>query len=278
MNKLSKYTQDALNKILFFAPIGETEKEQTLLNDSFISLREEERALILEYLKKRKVTPALAELVVKQLMKNGLTLDGIIGPISKACLFILHRRIEKLYKEKGYTKEKNNSLNLIGVRMSHKYTNKFTDFYIFCYPNSHTITRIVPCSTKPGLYGLGNIFNPRWIMGKFGTAVMKPGQYKEAYTLQSGWWSGRPFLYQVGRVEIYRDGNKDLKIDREIKQSGFFGINHHSWKNFISNFVNNLSQGCQVFKARVLDYVVPYWRSFNGAKISYTLILHKELI
>jgi len=34
-------------------------------------------------------------------------------------------------------------------------------------------------------------------------------------------------VFITGAVEIYRNGNKDRKIDKDIKTKGFYGINFH---------------------------------------------------
>ncbi len=76
-------------------------------------------------------------------------------------------------------------------------------------------------------------------------------------------------------VSVWRDNNKDLKIDRQTTDIGMFGINIHK-AGIDSTWVENWSEGCQVFK-RVKDFdefmaLCKTYRKEHGNLFSYTLL------
>jgi hypothetical protein len=117
---------------------------------------------------------------------------------------------------------------------------------------------IMSCSTTPGDY---YIFNPLTVGGITGAAVACEQQVLASHRFMTSpnWkslWLGAPYFYQEGSIEIYRDGNKDRKLDKTIKTRGWYGINFH--RAGAGSFVDNWSAGCMV---------VPDSRWFEAIKI-----------
>ena len=86
-----------------------------------------------------------------------------------------------------------------------------------------------------------------------GAAILKEGQYvdthKVAMHAPAGGGHHQAVCQRLGNVTVYRDNNKDGKLNLVNPQSGMFGINIHKgplngdWKSNNPNF----SAGCQVF-------------------------------
>lgn len=204
-----------------------------------------------------------------------LVVDGLSGKETCKALTRLAVCLGDAFETNRYSIEE--GVNLVGLRVSDKFTNRFTDFYICWDWEEFSNTRVFPCSTKSGL---PRVLAPKWVMGKYGVATLKEGQYKNAFSLQGGWWSGLPFLYQIRPVTVYRDGNKNALVDRTGEQAGLFGINHHSWIGFKGKILGNLSEGCQVFKPEILGKILPYWERASqeqGEGITYTLLHVNDL-
>lgn len=215
---------------------------------------------------------------INKLGVSSIKVDNILGHKETIpALIKLSEKLENVFEQKQY---KLDAQMLVGIRMDEVLDNMFTDLYIYWDRENSENTRCFPCSVNPGLYGQGSALNPIWHGGIYGVAILKAGQYLNAYSYQGAWWSGKPFLYQIRPVTVYRDNTRDVKIDRVQEQTGLFGINHHSWIGHTSNWVNTLSQGCQVFRTDVHDLILPYWqelsRKYNN-EISYTLINKKDL-
>lgn len=149
-------------------------------------------------------------------------------------------------KYKVYTKP--NQLNIIGIRSAEKNTGVFNDRLFTFYTDSknNIIESLNKFTTKPGTYWLNNLLN------KSGTAILVPDQYIDAYMI--GTHQGKyTALVHRGKVpvKVYRDSNKDSKLDLNIKtiQEGYFGINIHRAGAFgITELIGKYSAGCQVFK------------------------------
>ena len=190
---------------------------------------------------------------------------------------------------------------LFSIRNSDEYTNAFTDTLgvLWMEPSGEKKIITINGTTKPGLYGEGAILNPKMIRGIVGTAVMAPGHYSRLWTMvnfeqidpkkgmqkinsrQINPWA-YPYLYQIGKCRIYRDGNMDLKISREIEVDSIGdGINYHIMTNdqtpdiFVDDNLNTWSLGChgapadQIAKIFIiLARCIPY----SGKVVSYSLI------
>lgn len=168
------------------------------------------------------------------------------------------------------------NLNLIGIRKDKNVSNRFDDTFILAYNGPEPIIKYFPCTTDPGRYYMQNGLEK-------GTAVLVPGQYRGAYKL--GLHQGKyEALVQAKEVQVYRDANKDGKLDYVNPEWGFFGINiHRSSPTGTSIQVDRWSAGCQVF-ANISDFnylIAQVKRSLEtkeyGNTFTYTLIEESDL-
>ncbi|MFI5141857.1 MAG: hypothetical protein ACHQII_05830 [Bacteroidia bacterium] len=199
------------------------------------------------------------------LINAGLTEDGILGDASNTATANLIAKIQNIFEQKNYMWSTN---NLIGVRTSDVYTNEFTDYGVIVADNKLIA---YPKSTKPGLTYLNRPDNAA------GCACLKEGQYIGMWNFVDvyGGWTGDPYMQQVANCNVYREVNHGTSINRSATvNTGVFGINFHTWKNFNGNLVQNLSAGCQVMDENVLTgELLPYLQqSFKGAPVTYTLL------
>jgi hypothetical protein len=143
--------------------------------------------------------------------------------------------LENKFKEFGYQWP---LFHVIGIRSKANEKNKFDDrFYLIKGPIMYEFTG----TTNPGTHWLKNLLNPK------GTAVLKPGQYVDAYQL--GLHQGKyEALVQRKPVTVYRDGDKDDTAEEQGKEdTGMFGINiHRANPSAISSIIDKWSAGCQV--------------------------------
>lgn len=162
-----------------------------------------------------------------------------------------YEELESACLRKGYTWfTKPFSLNFIWERTSYNATNVFDDLLHVCYlddtQNKCIIT--IPATTKPGLKG--SLLEPVTVEGIRGTAVIEAGQYREAWQFRDTdkEFSKCPYFRQVGKINYYRDGNKDRIIDKINRQvAKLFGTHWHRMSNdntYGSKQVNNWSLGC----------------------------------
>ena len=177
-------------------------------------------------------------------------IDGIVGPLT---LGGAKAWIDAEMNIRGWVKPVN---DLVWIRTDQSYDNKFADYVVRF--NNRVADMILPCSTTAGDY---YIFNPLTVGGITGAAVACEQQVIGSHKfVTSGTWSslwlGAPYFFQSGAIEIYRDGNKDRKLDKTVKTKGWYGINFH--RGGIGSFVDNWSAGCMV---------VPDARWFEAIKI-----------
>jgi hypothetical protein len=209
---------------------------------------------------------------LNEFTKSSLTVDGVVGAYTTQAMVNFRQRVKNTFTKLGYSLS---NVNLVAIRTSNAYTDRFTDWLVLV---TDTYVYAMPASTKPGVASVYKNIN-LWVNGKNGVAVLKPGQYVDAYTLQTAWWSGLPFLYQItGEVTIYRDNNTDGVIDTAVEQTGYFGINIHSWSTYLGDFVSevvgNLSEGCVVTKGIYMRQLVKLLETNADAyKRRYTLTL-----
>ena len=177
-------------------------------------------------------------------------IDGIIGPLS---LTGAKQFIDAEMTKRGWVKPVN---DFVWIRTDQSFDNKFSD-YVVRFSNS-IADMIMSCSTTPGDF---YIFNPLTVGGITGAAVACEQQILASHTFKTSgnWkslWLGAPYFMQTGSIEIYRDGNKDRKLDKDVKTRGWYGINFH--RAGAGSFVDNWSAGCMV---------VPDSRWFEAIKI-----------
>lgn len=186
-------------------------------------------------------------------------------------------QIELAVKSKGYVyfgDEKNIGfdVNIVGIRNSstgEKVTNAFDDFITISYKeDGEWKFHIWPATTDPGKKGVLEYHN------KAGVARLVEGQYRGSHGI--GLHQGKyEALRQFKNVKVYRDPNRDLKYDENKIAEGVFGINiHKAGKD--STYVENWSEGCQVFK-KSADFeefmkICRKARDKHGNSFTYTLI------
>ena len=185
---------------------------------------------------------------------------------------------EKILKSKGYSYFTNGiyNLNIIGVRSkdSKESVNVFNDALILIYTaEDGKHIEVFPITTDPGLYYLKNNLSIK------GCAILKEGQVRGGW--QIGLHQGKyKALVQKKPVTVYRDSNKDSKLDFVNEETGMFGINIHK-SGESSTQVDRWSAGCQVF-ARVRDFnkfmnLVQKGNNKYGNSFTYTLINETDL-
>ena len=137
-------------------------------------------------------------------------------------------------------------LNIVGVRNNTATPNKFDDIlYAFWKDDKdkwegafYTIT------TDPGTFWLKNPMN------KLGAAILKNGQYIDAYKigLHRGEYKA---LIEQKPVTVIRDYDRNAVLDfnNGKQETGNFGINiHRAGSNGTTINVDKWSAGCQVFE------------------------------
>ena len=186
-------------------------------------------------------------------------------------------QIQNAVKAKGYDRfeDANNKgfdLNIVGVRNSatgQKVTNVFDDHITVSYKeNGVEKFHIWPATTDPGKKGVMEYHNAA------GVARLVEGQYRGSHTL--GLHQGKyEALKQQKPVKVYRDANRDMVFEESKIQEGIFGINIHK-AGADSTYVENWSEGCQVFK-KAADFeafmaICRKAAAIHGKSFTYTLI------
>jgi hypothetical protein len=167
----------------------------------------------------------------------------------------------------------------VGIRNSvpaKKVTNIFDDWITLSYKeNGVWKFHQWACTTDPGTKAVKEFSNPN------GVARLVAGQYRGSHAI--GLHQGKyEAMKQVKPVKVYRDKNKDMTFDEPVIQEGIFGINiHRSNPKTESEFVENWSEGCQVFK-RVIDFnvfmsIINKAAKIHGNSFSYTLITSADI-
>jgi hypothetical protein len=184
-------------------------------------------------------------------------------------------KIEAAVKAKGYVwfeGAKDFDVNIVGVRNSdtgNAVTNAFDDRITVSYKeNGNWVFKEWIITTDPGKKGVMEYHNAA------GVARLVEGQYRGSHML--GLHQGKyEALRQKSNVKVYRDPNRDMKYDENKIQEGVFGINIHK-AGVDSTFVENWSEGCQVFK-RAKDFeefmvIMRKAAAIHGNSFTYTLI------
>ena len=164
------------------------------------------------------------------------------------------------------------NLTLVGIRATDTDANTFNDLLCVLYEDAAGKLQMqtYPITTDPGLYYRQHPIHVD------GTAILKPGHYTACW--QIGAHQGKYIaLVQRGPMTVYRDRNKDGKLDLTNEQSGYFGINlHRTGVNAHSLITDKVSAGCQVFaNADDFDAVMALAQQSaakHGNRFSYTLL------
>lgn len=189
-------------------------------------------------------------------------------------------QIKKVFATKGYKfYEEPYKLNIIGIRNAKGTLNQFDDtlYVIFKDNTGATTIKAWPLTTEAGLPFFLKPLNPK------GTAVLCTGQYIDVYQIakHQGKYDA---LCQRGKLMVYRDNNKDNKVDYvNLQESYADGINIHSTKpNLINKIVNDWSAACQVLVnwADFQEFMTLCYRQKDlyGNKFTYTLIRTNEIV
>jgi hypothetical protein len=192
-------------------------------------------------------------------------------------------QVETAVKSKGYvwfedSANKGYDVNIVGIRNSatgDKVTNVFDDHLTISYKeNGEWKFHIWQATTDPGKKGVMEYHN------KDGVARLVEGQYRGSHIirLHQGKYEA---LGQDKPVKVYRDANKDMTYDEKKISEGVFGINIHK-AGADSTYVENWSEGCQVFKkaADFEEFMVITRKSgaIHGKSFTYTLIESKDIV
>lgn len=192
-------------------------------------------------------------------------------------------QIEKAVKGKGYAwfeGTKDYDLNIVGVRNSatgNKVTNLFDDKITVSYKlNGEWQFHVWNATTDPGKKGVMEYHNAA------GVARLVEGQYRGSHSI--GLHQGKyKALRQAKPVKVYRDPNRDLTYDETKIAEGIFGINiHRSSATGTSTYVENWSEGCQVFST-ITDFdkfmaLCEKASAIHGNSFTYTLIESSDLV
>ena len=190
-------------------------------------------------------------------------------------------QIEKAVKSQGYVwfdGAKDYNVNIVGVRNSlpgQKVTNLFDDKLTLSYKvGGEWVYHEWDATTEPGKKGVMQFHNSG------GVARLIPNQYCSAYAVSMHRGKYQALCQRLANVSVWRDKNKDMNFDEIIQDTGMFGINIHK-AGSVSNFVENWSEGCQVFKRTkdFLDFMVLINRAkeIHGNHFTYTLITSSDI-
>lgn len=219
---------------------------------------------------------------------NGLVVDGIVTDVVAKKLGIGPKSgeptlnsIKKAMTNKGFVwSEDNLMVNIVGVRnasVGKSVTNVFDDLLTISYKDGgELVFKSWPITTDPGTKAVKEYHNPN------GVARLVEGQYINSHiiALHQGKYEA---LCQRNKVKVYRDKNKDMTFDEVKIEEGIFGINiHRSNPKTESQYVENWSEGCQVFK-RLKDFkefmvICGKAKVAHGNKFTYTLINSNDLV
>jgi hypothetical protein len=190
-------------------------------------------------------------------------------------------QIEKAVKSQGYVwfnGAKDYDVNIVGVRNAtpgQKVTNLFDDKMTLSYKvGGKWFFHEWDATTEPGKKGVMQFHNSG------GVARLVPDQYRGVYAVSMHQGKYQALCQRLGDVTVWRDKNRDMDFDEIIRDTGMFGINIHK-AGTVSNFVENWSEGCQVFK-RTKDFndfmvLINRAKEIHGNHFTYTLLISSDI-
>ena len=190
-------------------------------------------------------------------------------------------QIEKAVKSKGFVwfnGAKDYDVNIVGVRNAtpgQKVTNLFDDKLTLSYKvGGEWFFHEWDATTEPGKKGVMQFHNSG------GVARLVPDQYRGVYAVSMHQGKYQALCQRLGDVTVWRDKNRDMNFDEIIQDTGMFGINIHK-AGTVSNFVENWSEGCQVFK-RTKDFndfmvLINRAKEIHGNHFTYTLLISSDI-
>ena len=190
-----------------------------------------------------------------------LTVDGIIGPRSLAAL---HTYVQSNLTRRKWRMPTD---GLVWIRTDKNLTNTFDDF-VAVYKGGNCVMAL-PCSTTAGHY---SIFKPVTYGGITGTGIVMEQQVigSHQFITARDWrflWLNAPYFMQVLPIDVYRDGNKDFKLDKVNRQFLLGGFNFH--RGGVAAFINGWSAGCLIAQDRFWFEVCKLFT--HGQRIDLTL-------
>jgi hypothetical protein len=170
-------------------------------------------------------------------------------------------------------------LNIIGLRNRPRKANSFDDeMHVFYHTEDGKVKyhRFI-CTTDPGVFWLENPMNGR------GTAILKQGQYRNAYALGKH-RSTTDALVQIKPVVVLIDNDRNslLNFKSKTEERGLFGMNiHPAFGREPRKTVDRNSAGCQVIAAdkdmALLLQMARRHRDRYGNEFTYTLLDFRQL-
>jgi len=186
--------------------------------------------------------------------------------------------ITNIFQSCGF--EMNALTDIFGIRLNDSFTNHFDDMICQIVKNDQGewILFAWPATTDPGKYYL---LNP---MRESGCAILKPGQYVDAYEL--GLHFKQEALIQVENVSVYRviqknPENLKYEYDEKTVETGVFVINIHGPFGDAEE-IGKKSAGCQVFmkdadRKEFIENCKWIKEKYNLKRFTYTLFSEKLL-
>lgn len=189
--------------------------------------------------------------------------------------------LKKILMKKNYIWDP--EFNLIGIRALDNTAGEFNDWICIVYKDS--LVDVYECTTDPGIFYLQNPTNVN------GTAVLPEGQHKGIWSL--GQHKGYEALVQARVLSVYRDKNKDVKVDTVGKLfNDVAGLNchrgHETWTRAGLRYLGNVfktikvgkySAGCQVVAYKDdFDNLLKYVKLTKKKLIDYTLLSESDFI
>jgi len=198
-----------------------------------------------------------------------------------------YKQIKDVMSKKKYKFFLGNlDVNCIWERTNDTITNKFTDFLHICYlDNNKEMIITIPVTTKPGLKG--SILEPNTVEGVTGTAIIKPGQYLKSWEFRDTFkeFSKYPYFRQIGKIDYWRDGDKDNQIDKiQDQEDKIFGTHWHKMSQvdtYGSGQINNWSLGCMGAAEPEFKKILPIIRKsvkLYGNKFTGTILESNDFL
>ena len=165
-------------------------------------------------------------------------------------------------------------LNVVGIRTNNPTSLTFDDYIAYFYydDKGKVIGKVAPATTDPSVQYLKN---PLPEVQDLGTAILKSGQYLDAYKI--GLHKGKyTALVQTKPITVIRDNDRNSLLNLFAKTTtGNYGINIHKASGN-SNYIGPDSAGCQVFR-NVSDFnqmmsLAQISKGKYGNNFTYTLL------
>ena len=157
----------------------------------------------------------------------------------------------------------------ISIRIKNVFTDKFTDLAIIVEDSE--VVSVCRSTTKPGKYWINN---PLTVGGITGTGIQKEGQWINSHRFVAKGkrkWGNAGYFEQIATIEVYRDGNRDSKLDKDVVQKAptWYGFFIHPMGGGFT--IWNWSAGCVGTPLKEWNQSIRPFFS-NGEVITHTII------